>query len=123
MKKHVLIIEDDHNLADTLEDILIMDDYEVTVTHSGHNGLETALQTHPDLIILDIKMPDMNGYQVYERLQADAWGKQAKVLVLTASESLENIAKNINLPRNYVLFKPEVSVEALREIVATRITD
>ena len=44
-------------------------------------------------------------------------------LVLTASESLENIAKNINLPRNYVLFKPEVSVEALREIVATRITD
>lgn len=100
-----------------------MDDYEVTVTHSGHNGLETALQTHPDLIILDIKMPDMNGYQVYERLQADAWGKQAKVLVLTASESLENIAKNINLPRNYVLFKPEVSVEALREIVATRITD
>ena len=123
MKKHVLIIEDDHNLADTLEDILIMDVYEVTVTHSGHNGLETALQTHPDLIILDIKMPDMNGYQVYERLQADAWGKQAKVLVLTASESLENIAKNINLPRNYVLFKPEVSVEALREIVATRITD
>ncbi len=123
MKKHVLIIEDDHNLADTLEDILIMDDYEVTVTHSGQNGLETALQTHPDLIILDVKMPDMNGYQVYERLQADAWGKQAKVLVLTASESLENIAKNINLPRNYVLFKPEVSVEALREIVATRITD
>lgn len=121
MSQHILIIEDDRHLAESISDILSLDDYEVTVTHTGVDGLRTAIESHPDLIILDIKMPDMNGYEVFEKLQLDSWGKNAKVLVLTASESLENIAKNIRLPRHHVLFKPEVSIEELRAKVAERI--
>lgn len=121
MSKHIVIIEDDRDLAAALEDILEVDDYDVTVERTGKAGLATALKIHPDLLILDIKLPDISGYQVYEALQQDAWGKQAKVLVLTASESLESIAKNINLSLEHVLFKPEVSVQALRKIIRDRL--
>ena len=121
MKSHILLIEDDRHLSESIADILSLDDYDVTVRHSGREGLATALAEHPDLIILDIKMPDMDGYGVFEALQMDDWGKKAKVLVLTASESLENIAKNIKLPREQILFKPEVSIEELRTKVAARL--
>lgn len=123
MTKHILLIEDDRHLAESVADILSLDEYKVTVKHSGREGLKTALSERPDLIILDIKMPDMDGYAVFEALQADNWGKRAKILVLTASESLENIAKNINLPREQVLFKPKVSIAELRYKVAARLEE
>lgn len=122
MQPHILIIEDNQQLAESLLDILELDAYQLTLKMTGREGLQTALETHPDLIILDIHMPDLNGYQVYQRLQEDAWGKQAKIIVLTASETTENIAKNINLAREYVLFKPEISVTALREAVRERLS-
>lgn len=123
MSKKILIIEDNHDLADSLIDILSINDYQVTATMSGQEGLETAFRIHPDLIILDIRMPDMNGYQVFQKLQNDDWGKNVKVLVLTASESLENISKNIQLPRKYILFKPEISVKQLRDKVISRLSE
>lgn len=123
MSKQILIIEDNHDLADSLVDILTIDDQQVTAAMSGKEGLEIAFRTHPDLIILDIRMPDMNGYQVFQKLQGDDWGKGAKVIVLTASESLENISKNIQLPSKYILFKPEVSVAELRKIVTARLSE
>lgn len=122
MSNHILIIEDDRDLAEALEDILQVDAYTVTVMHTGRDGLRAALDLHPDLIILDIKMPDMDGYEVFAKLRSDSWGNSANVLVLTASESLENISKNINLPLDNVLFKPEVSVTELRETIKGLLT-
>ena len=123
MSNHILIIEDDQVLAASLEDIFEHDAYNVTVCHSGHDGLATALAEQPDLIILDIKMPDMNGYQVYEKLRSDSWGATAKVIVLTASESLDNIAKNIDLPREDILFKPQISVTELQQTIAQKLSN
>jgi len=122
MSSKILIIEDNHTLTESLCDILSLDDYEVTATSSGREGLEKALKLHPDLIILDIKMPDMDGYQVFAALRKDIWGKQARVLILTASESIEQISKNVDLPTKYVLFKPKVSVEQLREVIKARLS-
>lgn len=123
MSSHLLVIEDNPHLAESLVDIFEADGHNVSVKMTGHDGLDAALKTHPDLIILDIHLPDMSGYEVYQALLADDWGKHAKILVLTASESIENIAKNINIPAKHVLFKPEVSVETLRNVVRERLAD
>jgi two-component system copper resistance phosphate regulon response regulator CusR len=123
MAAHILIIEDNHQLAESLVDILEVDDYTITTEMTGRAGLDTALSTHPDLIILDIHLPDLDGYRIYQRLQQDDWGKKAKILVLTASESLENIAKNINIPVDFVLFKPDISVSDLRTVVKERLSE
>jgi DNA-binding response OmpR family regulator len=122
MAKHsVLLVEDSHYLAESVQDALEMHDYEVMVASTGQAGIDTALEKHPDLIILDIRLPDMSGYDVYHTIRADGWGKKAAITILTASESLDNIAKNINLPIEYVLFKPSQSLTDIVNHVKNRL--
>ena len=74
-----------------------------------------AIEHQPDLILLDIRLPDIDGYEVYRRIRENDWGKDSNIMVLTASESTENISKNIDLPTDLILFKPEWSVPDLLE--------
>lgn len=120
MKPHILVIEDNHHVAESLIDILD-DDYQVTVAFTGSEGLTEALTSHPELIILDIRLPDIDGYKIYHTLRGDAWGKDAKVLVLTASESIDNVSKNIDLPKEFILLKSKISVVTLREKISERL--
>ena len=114
-KKSVLLIEDSAYLAESVKDALEMHNYEVHVSPTGQAGVAYALEHHPDMILLDIRLPDISGYDVYNNIRADSWGKKATITILTASESLDVIAKNINLPIEYVLFKPD---QSLSDIVA-----
>lgn len=123
MAQKVLIIEDDRNLAESLMDILSIGGYDAHAVTTGREGITYALSEHPDLIILDIRLPDISGYKVYQQLRSDPWGTTARVMILTASESIEDIAKNVDLPLEYVLFKPEVSVESLLAIIRDRVND
>jgi DNA-binding response OmpR family regulator len=117
----ILVVEDNHELAASLEDILNLRNYKVTIAKTGREGLTYAMQNHPDLIILDIRLPDMSGYEIYHKLQTDVWGRDAKVLVLTASEAIEDIAKNIKLPLKYILFKPDTNISKLLETIQYRL--
>jgi two-component system KDP operon response regulator KdpE len=109
-KKSVLVIEDSSFLAESLVDMLELSNYQALVAPNGKEGVTIALSKKPDLILLDIRLPDIDGYEVYRRIRQTAWGKNALIVVLTASESSENISKNIDLPSEFVLFKPEWSV-------------
>jgi DNA-binding response OmpR family regulator len=120
-KKSVLVIEDSPYLAESLADMLDMHGYEALVAPSGREGVTLAIEKKPDLILLDIRLPDIDGYEVYRRLREDSWGKSANILVLTASESIENISKNINLPVDDILFKPEWSVVDLLAKIDSRL--
>jgi DNA-binding response OmpR family regulator len=120
-KPTVLVIEDSSYLADSLIDMLDMYHYKSIHCPTGRGGVAAALQYHPDLILLDIRLPDINGYEVYNQVRATDWGKSVKIMVLTASESIENIAKNINLPRADVLFKPDWSMKQLAAIIAKKL--
>lgn len=112
-KKTVLVIEDSSYLAESLVDMLDIKGYESLVAPTGREGVQMAIEHQPDLILLDIRLPDIDGYEVYRRIRENDWGKNANVMVLTASESTENISKNIDLPPDHVLFKPEWSVKDL----------
>jgi DNA-binding response OmpR family regulator len=117
----VLVIEDSSYLADSLVDMLDMHNYKPIHCPTGREGVAAALKYHPDLILLDIRLPDISGYEVYHQVRATEWGKSARVMVLTASESIENIAKNINLPRADVLFKSDWSMMQLAAIIAKKL--
>ncbi len=112
-QKLVLVVEDSPYLAESLTDMLEMKGYKVIVAPTGKEGVELALENHPDLILLDIRLPDIDGYEVYRLVRADAWGEKVRILVLTASESTENISKNIQLPVDHILFKPNWGVREL----------
>jgi len=122
-KPTVLIIEDSPYLAESLVDMLHLKEYNAIVALSGREGVELAVTKKPDLILLDIRLPDIDGYEVYRRIKEDTWGATAKIVVLTASESTEIISKNIDLPPERILFKPEWSVQALLEKIESLINE
>jgi len=124
MQTHtVLIIEDSLYLAESLIDMLEMHQYNTLHAQTGTEGVRQALEQKPDLILLDIRLPDITGYEVLRRIQETDWGtNEAKVMILTASESIDNIAQNINLPLTDVLFKPEWSMQDLLQKIQDKIT-
>ena len=79
----ILIIEDDEILREMYKDKISANGFAVTVAVDGEEGLRLALQNHPDLILLDLMMPKMDGTKVMEALRADSWGQNVPIIVLT----------------------------------------
>ncbi len=84
MKKKILVVDDERVLVELLKMRLGEANYEVLIAHDGQEGLETAKREKPDLILLDIMMPKMDGYQVCRLLKFDAAYKQIPIIMLTA---------------------------------------
>lgn len=120
-QRKILIVEDSPYLAASLVDMLELKNYHTLVAATGKDAVEIALSEEPDLILLDIRLPDFDGYEVFRRLRDTPWGATAKIMVLTASESTENISKNINLPAKDVLFKPDWSIPQLLERITEKL--
>jgi CheY-like chemotaxis protein len=84
--QHVLIIEDSALLREVMRDALQSSNFRVSEAENGKEGLEKALAEHPDLILLDLMMPVMDGVTTYKRLRQDAWGEKVPVIILTATK-------------------------------------
>lgn len=113
----ILVIEDAPELAGALDDLLKMKGYTTLVENSGARGLDLALTEHPDLILLDLRLPDIDGAAVLRELRKDEWGKTANVLMLTAADMSEVVPEEIGLPREKILQKWQWGIEN----IATRI--
>ncbi|MFA5840799.1 MAG: response regulator [Candidatus Paceibacterota bacterium] len=111
----ILVVEDEKILANTLTEKLDAEKFDVIESFNGLDGLEFALQRHPDLILLDILMPKMNGFEVIKKLNEDPWGVNAKVIILTnVGDPGDAVAKSglTGLGKNYeYLTKANTSLE------------
>jgi len=84
--KRILVVDDDKAVTTLLEGILSSQGYTVTVANDGIDGMVQVKKIIPDLIILDIMMPELNGYDVCSNLKFDAKLKHIPIIVLTARE-------------------------------------
>lgn len=84
MAKKILIVDDDPDLVEAVSIILESKGYEVAAAYGGFEGLEKAKTENPDLIVLDIMMPDKDGYVVCKELKADPQYRSIPILLLTA---------------------------------------
>ncbi len=91
MEKHILVIEDEVDLREAMMEALHEEGYKVSGAENGQVGLEAALRDHPDLILLDLMMPIMDGQEMFRRLREDEWGRSANVVILTAMDDVNNI--------------------------------
>lgn len=96
-KHTVLIVEDEPNLIDVLRDEFVAAGFNVIEAHNGITALETALQKKPDIMLLDIVMPMLDGIAVLKKLRTDSWGATVPILMLsnlcdsrTVMESIQN---------------------------------
>lgn len=83
MDKKILIVEDDAALQGALKAKLTNEGFNAITASDGAEGLMAAMNEHPDLILLDIIMPKMDGITMMKKLREDAWGKSAKIIFLT----------------------------------------
>jgi|SRR3989344_1260161 len=93
VQKKILLIDDNRELSKVLINALYNENLTILEAHNGEEGLAIAFKEHPDLILLDIVMPKMNGITMLQRLRKDNWGKSAQVIILTNLTD----AKKINL--------------------------
>lgn len=91
--KKILLMEDDASLAEILMEKLKQSGLSATHAEDGEKGLEIALKEHPDLILLDIIMPKMDGIEVLKELRTDEWGKDASVMILSNVGDEERVAE------------------------------
>jgi len=87
MARHVLVVDDDPLIGQYLVDVLDGKGFTVTVARNGKEGLEAARSQRPDLILLDVMMPELNGFQVCEALRRDPALEATPVVMLTAMEN------------------------------------
>jgi len=90
--KTILIVEDEVSLRHALRDKLTHEGFSVSEAKNGAEGLKSALRDKPDLILLDIIMPKMDGMTMLKKLRIDKWGKDAKVIILTNLSDSQKVA-------------------------------
>lgn len=99
----IVVIEDEPSILLALKDELSRD-YEVYAEANGQRGLNTALKENPKLVLLDILLPDIDGYQVCQRLRQE--GIDAAIIMLTAKDQVEDKVKGLELGADDYLTKP-----------------
>lgn len=115
MTKRILVVEDEQLTRQALVDELAGEGFEVLQAVNGEDGLNTALREHPDLVLLDIVMPKMDGITVMSKLREDAWGKDVPIIMLTVLDSDDAILGKIveNKPAYYLIKKNELHAEEI----------
>jgi len=102
--KTVLIIEDDPILLAMYRDKFVISDFTVLIAVNGEEGLTKAFQNHPDLILLDLAMPKLDGMTMLKKLRADAWGQIVPVIILT------NLNLDGKILAEIITYKPTYSL-------------
>lgn len=109
--KKILFIEDESVLQKTFEKALRAEGYDIISALDGEGGLKLAQTQKPDLILLDLILPRLNGFEVLKKLKEDPQTKEIPVIILTNLEGMSDIDKALELGATTYLVKVNYSLE------------
>lgn len=117
----VLIVEDDQAIRDLYALKLKLENFNVVIAEDGNQGLQKAKEFMPDLILLDLMMPVMRGEEMLEKLRAEEWGANIRVVVLTnlSKDEAPQILRFLHVDRYVVKahHTPKQIVDVIREVL------
>ena len=113
--KSILIVEDEPNISDFVKGELEYEGYDVCIKEDGREGLEEALRNEYDLIILDVMLPSMNGFEICRRLKRE---KQSPVIMLSAKDSVMDKVNGLQIGADDYITKPFSITEVMARIKA-----
>jgi len=106
MAHRILIVDDEPNIVVPLEFLMKREGYEVAVAADGEAALAAVAQGAPDLVILDVMLPRMSGFEVCRQIRADARWRGLKILMLTAKGRDSEMEKGLGLGADAYVTKP-----------------
>ena len=115
MPKTILFIEDESALQKTFGEILKQEGYEMIPALDGEVGLRLAKDKKPDLILLDLILPRIHGFDVLKKLKEDKETKEIPIIVLTNLEGISDVDKAIELGATTYLVKAQYTLEEVVE--------
>lgn len=114
MIKKILIVEDERDMRQALVDELSRNGFETLEAKNGKEGLESALKNHPDLILLDIVMPEMDGMTMMQKLRENVEGKKIPIILLTNLNATDKIIEGVVRDEpSYYLVKSDWNIEGV----------
>lgn len=116
-KNKILIVEDEEALRKSLAFALKKSGFEVDQAENGAKGIEAAEKLHPDLMLLDLLMPEKDGFEVLKELRGNSWGKEIPVVILTNLSGSEYVADTIQYGVYDHLVKSDWSVDDVVRVV------
>lgn len=116
MSKRVLLVEDEMNIVESLQFLLKRAGFEVAVETDGRRGLDTVLNDTPDVLILDVMLPGMDGYEVLRQMRADQRARSVPVLMLTAKGQREDRETALKIGADLFITKPFANTEFLAAV-------
>lgn len=122
MAKKILVIEDEPSLCQALCTKLSSGGFSVLKANNGQEGLETAIKEKPDLILLDIIMPIMDGITMLEKLREDEWGKNVPVIILTNLSDDQKVMEAIKQGSYDYLIKSNWSIIEVMDKIKERLS-
>ena len=115
MSKKILIVDDNEFMIEIMTFILIGKGYEVMALSKGDGVLEAALAEHPDLVILDITLPDMDGRDVCKLLKMNNETRQLPIIICSGNDDVDEALKQNGAP-DAVLHKPFNTTELIQQV-------
>lgn len=120
-QKKILIVEDEVPTALALGDKLEHEGYAVIKAGNGKEGLKAALEEHPDLILADLKMPEMSGLEMIAELRKDSWGAGAEVMILTNVSDVEKVDEAMRHNTFHYIVKGDTTMSNVVEKVRAQL--
>jgi DNA-binding response OmpR family regulator len=116
MAKKILIAEDEANIVTSIEFLLQQAGYELRVARDGEEALRAVEDFLPDLVLLDVMMPLRNGFEVCQKIRANAQWKHIRIVMLTAKGRQSEISKGLALGADAYLLKPFATRDLLEQV-------
>jgi len=113
MKKIILIVEDETDMREAIASALENEGFYVLKASNGQDGVQKAIEFEPDLILLDLLMPIMDGQTALKTIRETEWGQNAKIIILTAMDDIANLGGAYEVGVSGYITKSEVSLADL----------
>lgn len=116
MNKRILLAEDEPNIVESLQFLLQRAGFDVFVATDGHSALKTALEDTPDVLVLDVMLPGLDGYEILRQIRADKVAQHLPVLMLTAKGQREDREMARERGVDIFMTKPFANTEIIKAV-------
>ncbi|PZD94312.1 DNA-binding response regulator [Paenibacillus sambharensis] len=116
MRPRILVVDDDEKITSLLRRSLAFEGYEIMTANDGLSGLKTMLTSEPDMVVLDVMMPNVDGWEVCRRIRES--GSTVPILMLTAKDEIKDRVKGLDMGADDYLVKPFALEELLARVRA-----